>query len=61
SNLVSDGATADWAGELARRNIKYVVVAREVDWSRYTFLASQPGFAQVADYGSIVIYRNLSW
>ncbi|MDQ6712469.1 MAG: hypothetical protein M3Z28_04690 [Candidatus Dormibacteraeota bacterium] len=61
SNLVSDGATADWAGELARRNIKYVVVAREVDWSRYTFLASQPRFAQVADYGSIVIYRNLSW
>jgi hypothetical protein len=61
SNLVSLGAAGDWAGELAGRDIKYVLVAREVDWSRYGFLASQPGFALVADYGSIAVYRNLSW
>jgi hypothetical protein len=25
------------------------------------FLASQPGFALVGDYGSIAVYRNLDW
>jgi hypothetical protein len=61
SNLVALGPAGDWARELARRNIKYVLVAREVDWRRYGFLANQPGFTLVADFGSISIYRNLSW
>jgi hypothetical protein len=61
STLVTLGAKGDWARELAGRNIKYVLVAREVDWSRYRFLASQPGFALVADFGTIAVYRNLSW
>jgi hypothetical protein len=61
SNLVSLGADGDWARELAASNIKYVVLAREVDWARYGFLARQPGFVLVADYGSIAVYRNLSW
>jgi hypothetical protein len=61
SRLVSEGPSADWARELAGRNIKYVVLAREVDWNRYRFLANQPGLALVGDYGSIVVYRNLDW
>jgi len=59
SRLVAAGATGDWASELASRNIKYVLLAREVDWTPYRFLASQPGFQLVADDGSIVLYRNL--
>jgi hypothetical protein len=61
SGLVADGAADDWALELAGRNIKYVLLAREVDWSQYGFLSSQPGFELVADYGSIALYRNLDW
>lgn len=59
SRLVAAGPTGDWASGLASRNIKYVLLAREVDWTRYRFLASQPGFQLVADDGSIVLYRNL--
>jgi hypothetical protein len=59
SRLVTEGTSADWAGELAKRDIKYVLLAREVDWSQYRFLADLPGFALVGDYGSIVVYRNL--
>ena len=59
SRLVAAGATGDWASELASRNIKYVLLAREVDWTRYGFLASQSGFQLVADDGSIALYRNL--
>jgi len=61
SRLVAEGTSGDWARELAGRNIKYVLLARELDWSQYRFLAGQPGFALVGDYGSIVVYRNLDW
>ena len=43
---------------LAARNVKYVLLAREVDWSSYGYLDSQPGLVRVGDYGSIVLYRN---
>jgi hypothetical protein len=61
AKLVADGSADDWARELAGRNIKYVLLAREVDWTQYGFLSNQPGFALVADYGSIALYRNLDW
>jgi hypothetical protein len=61
SGLVAAGDTGDWARELAGRNIKYVLLAREVDWARFRFLATAPGFALVGDYGSIAVYRNLEW
>src|ERR1700694_269349 len=61
SQLIAAGAAGAWARELAGRNIKYVLLAREVDWTSYRFLASQPGFALVGDYGSIAVYRNLNW
>jgi hypothetical protein len=61
SRLVMAGNSGDWARALAGRNIKYVLLAREVDWTRFRFLASEAGFALVGDYGSIVVYRNLDW
>jgi hypothetical protein len=59
--LVADGSVGDWAGKLARRNIKYVILAREVDWRLYNSLASQADIVMVADYGSLILYRNLRW
>jgi hypothetical protein len=55
------GAAGDWATELARRDIKYVILARQVDWRRYGYLSTQRDLVMVADYGSIVLYRNLLW
>jgi hypothetical protein len=59
--LVFAGAAGDWAAELARRDIKYVILARQVDWRRYGYLSTQRDLVMVADYGSVVLYRNLSW
>jgi len=61
SRLVAASSGGDWARELAGRNIKYVLLARELDWSQFRFLASERGFALVGDYGSIAVYRNLDW
>jgi len=58
SSLVRDGGQGHWAEVLAGRGVKYVLLAREVDWSSYSYLDGQPGLVIVADYGSIVLYRN---
>ena len=58
SELVAAGNQGLWAQVLAAHNIKYVLVAHEVDWRSYEFLNNQPGLVKVGDYGSIVLYRN---
>jgi len=61
AQLVANGGAGDWAGELARHDIKYVILAREVDWRQYSYLGSQADITMVADYGSLILYRNLRW
>lgn len=56
--LVRNGGQGQWAAVLATRGIKYVLLAREVDWKSYSYLDGQPGLVRVGDYGSIVLYRN---
>jgi hypothetical protein len=61
AHLVAQGATIDWASPLAARDIKYVILAREVDWRAYRYLEYQPDLVQVGEYGSLVLYRNRLW
>jgi hypothetical protein len=61
ARLVGQGATNDWGNTLAAENIKYVILAREVDWRTYSYLENQPNLVQVGDYGSLVLYRNILW
>lgn len=58
SSLVREGGQAKWAEVLASRGIKYVLVARELDWRAYSYLDGQVGLIKVGDYGSIALYRN---
>ena len=61
SGLVIAARAGDWAPILAKHNIKYVLVAREVDWRGYSYLSEERGLELVVDYGSVVVYRNLLW
>jgi hypothetical protein len=58
SRLVRDGSTGQWADVLNERNIKYVLLAKELDWTYFKFLDDQPGLTKIGDFGSIVLYRN---
>jgi hypothetical protein len=58
TNLVKAGADGQWATVLAKLDVKYIVLAREVDWASFGYLAQQPGLVEIGDYGSIVLYRN---
>src|SRR5262249_8218970 len=57
SALVRAGKGGHWAEVLAARDIKYVLLARELDWKSFDYLRSEAGFEQVADYESILLYR----
>ena len=61
SRLVKARGTVDWSAELAQRDFKYILLAREGDWTTYDFLNSQAHLGLVADYGSILLYKNLLW
>jgi hypothetical protein len=56
--LVKEGSQGRWAEVLAALNVKYVLVAKEVDWKSYAYLDSQQGITRVADFGQILLFRN---
>lgn len=56
--LVRAGPRGSWAVQLESLDIKYVLVAKELDWQSYGYLATQQGLIQIADLGSILVYRN---
>lgn len=58
TGLVQDGSHGPWADLLASIDVKYILVAREVDWRSFSYLDDQPGLVKVGDFGSIVLYRN---
>jgi hypothetical protein len=58
TGLVKAGSGGQWAQVLAADNIKYVLVARELDWASFAYLRNQPGLAEVGDFGSIILYRD---
>jgi hypothetical protein len=57
-SLVQAGTTGDWSHILAGLGVKYILVAREVDWKSFEFLTRQDGLALVGDYATIIVYRN---
>jgi len=61
AQLLDDaGRGEDVSGQLAEQNIRYLVLAKDLDYQTYTFL-SQPAFELVTDYQSIAIYKNTAW
>jgi hypothetical protein len=58
SALVEEGSKGAWAQVLRTLNVKYILVAKELDWQSYSYLDSQPDLIRVADLGSILLFRN---
>ncbi|HSE61706.1 MAG TPA: hypothetical protein VLA88_05425 [Candidatus Saccharimonadales bacterium] len=45
------------AKNLRMLNIRYVIVAKELDYKRYGFLGTQPGFSLVQETASVTVYK----
>jgi hypothetical protein len=55
--LVQEGAKGRWADVLGSLNVRYILVAKELDWQSYSYLDTQMGLTRVGDYGAIVLFR----
>jgi hypothetical protein len=55
--LVGEGSKGRWAEVLGSLNVRYVLVAKELDWQSYSYLDTQTGLTRVGDYGQIVLFR----
>lgn len=49
------------AQKLAANNVKYIILAKDFDYQRYNYLASQPLFTPVKDYPTVTLYQNQAW
>jgi hypothetical protein len=58
--LINAGRAGDWARGLASRDVRFVLVAKEVDWQTYRYLDLQAGLVKMGDYGSVVLYRVMA-
>jgi hypothetical protein len=58
TELVRSGRQGRWSEVLTSVGVRYILVAREVDWEGFLYLDEQPGIVKVGDFGSIILYRN---
>jgi hypothetical protein len=55
--LVGEGFKGRWTEVLRSLNVKYILVAKELDWQSYSYLDTQTGLTRVGDYGQILLFR----
>ncbi len=61
-NILRDAKTqTNLAEELAKYNIKYILLAKEIDYQEYGFVATQPNITPVADNDKLTLYQNTAW
>ncbi|HEV7454545.1 MAG TPA: hypothetical protein VGO07_04780 [Candidatus Saccharimonadales bacterium] len=59
--LQNSKSSEDFSRQLARNNVKYILLAKEVDYSQYNFLQQHNDLQLVADYPDIALYKNNAW
>src|SRR6266566_1132635 len=57
SKLVGEGAQGDWGAALKKLNVRYVLLARVVDYASFWYLDYLPDLEKIGDFGSIELYR----
>lgn len=61
-NILADAKTgANLADRLSEQNIKYILLAKEVDYLEYEFVAAQPNIEPVIDNDRLTLFRNNAW
>lgn len=62
THLLAAGKThTNLATDLAVQNIKYIIVAKEVDYQEYDFISTQPDLQQIDTYDTLIVYQNNAW
>lgn len=59
--LATDIRSEEFSRQLANLHIKYVLLAKELDYRRYSQTLASNNFRLVGDYADIALYQNTSW
>lgn len=59
--LIKDVNEQELADELAEQNIKYVILAKDLDYEDYAYLDRTPELKRIGNYQTIVLYENTAW
>jgi hypothetical protein len=59
--LQTGKSSEDFSRQLAANNVKYILLAKEVDYSQYDFLQQHHDLQLVANYPDIALYKNTAW
>jgi hypothetical protein len=51
----------NFSEQLAAQNIKYIILAKELDYRKYTYLDSQSDLKPIKEYQTATLYLNQSW
>lgn len=50
-----------FADKLAAQNIKYIILAKDLDYREYEYLDDLPELERVGNYDDVVLYENTAW
>jgi hypothetical protein len=59
--LQQDMRSEEFSRQLADLHIKYVLLAKEMDYRRYDHIMQSGAFRPAADYPDITLYQNTAW
>jgi hypothetical protein len=59
--MLSDKNSEIFGRQLAQNNIKYVLLAKELDYRQYAFVTQSSQFHIVRDYPDLTIFENTAW
>jgi hypothetical protein len=60
-SIVTSSDKQHLAERLAGQNIKYIILAKELDYEQYDYLNDQAGLQRLHDYHTATVYENQAW
>jgi hypothetical protein len=51
----------DFGKKMKELNIKYILLAKEVDWGNYRFLDTQSDLKKIMETDNLLVFQNLAW
>jgi len=60
-NILASQDKQAFAKQLAAHNIKYIVLAKDLDYRDYDYLNDQSDLVRTSNYDTAILYRNEAW
>jgi hypothetical protein len=59
--IIAGDSSSDFSTSLTEQNIKYVILAKELDYDKYQSLLQQPNLKPIVDSPTMTLFENMNW